>query len=263
MNTQKAFRILAPLFLSALSAGALLLLIKPYVQYEGIFEDLAIWGIFFSVFGIVYAIVAGFLLVTVLTKYSDLSQTIENELNAIETVRDFLTYLEDIPAETKRNTLVALSNYSASILDKEWGEMSSAVEPMDSDTSEELYEIMRKSKRMTPHSETDNIVFTSIIENISDITKLRTKRIALANDRLPPRLRLLMTFMSIVIITAFMLLGVKSIYTHLAIIISLTVSIHLLYMIIEDLDHPFFGIWNINKRPLDELVTRFKKDISK
>ena len=174
-----------------------------------------------------------------------------------------MTYLEDIPAETKRNTLVALSNYSASILDKEWGEMSSAVEPMDSDTSEELYEIMRKSKRMTPHSETDNIVFTSIIENISDITKLRTKRIALANDRLPPRLRLLMTFMSIVIITAFMLLGVKSIYTHLAIIISLTVSIHLLYMIIEDLDHPFFGIWNINKRPLDELVTRFRKDISK
>ena len=71
-----------------------------------------------------------------------------------------------------------------------------------------------------------------------------------------------MTFMSIVIVTAFMLLGVKSIYTHVAIIISLTVSIHLLYMIIEDLDHPFFGIWNINKRPLEELVIRFRKDTS-
>ena len=137
---------------------------------------------FFSVFGIVYAIVAGFLLVTVLTKYSDLSLVIENELNAIETVRDFLIYLHDTNKEVKNKINNALSHYTYSLLNKEWVEMSDPHEPMDSDTSEELYEIMRNTKEISVDRESDGIVFTAIIENISDITKLRTRRIALANE---------------------------------------------------------------------------------
>ena len=72
--------------------------------------------------------------------------------------------------------------------------MSDPHEPMDSDTSEELYEIMRKSKKISVDTESDGVVFTAIVENISDITKLRTRRIALANERLPPRLKFLMIF---------------------------------------------------------------------
>lgn len=260
MTKGKIIRIISPLLISAALAALVLLLAKEYVQYKGIFEDVAAWSAFFSVFGIVYAIVAGFLLVTVLTKYSDLNQVIENELNAIETVRDFLTYLNDENIEVKTSIKSALSHYTSSLLKKEWLEMSDPIEPMDSDTSEELYEIMRKSKKISVDTESDGVVFTAIIENISDVTKLRTRRIALANERLPPRLKILMIFMSIVLITAFVLLGVQNIYTHITILVSLSVSIHLLYMIIEDLDHPFYGVWNINRMPLEELVKRFTKE---
>jgi uncharacterized membrane protein len=114
----------------------MLLSVKEHVQYKEIFDDVAAWSAFFSVFGIVYAIVAGFLLVTVLTKYSDLNQAIENKLNAIETVRDFLTYLNDEKNEVKMSIKDTLSHYSFSLLNKEWPEMSDPHEPMDSDTSE-------------------------------------------------------------------------------------------------------------------------------
>jgi hypothetical protein len=116
---------------------------------------------------------------------------------------------------------------------------------------------MRKSKNIAVETESEAIVYTAIIDSISDITKLRTRRIALANERLPPRLKVLLMFMSIVIIVAFILLGVQNIFTHLTILVSICISIHLLYMVIEDLDHPFYGIWNINRRPLEELVKRF------
>ena len=260
MTKGKLISIISPLLISAALAALVLILVREYVQYKGIFEDVAAWSAFFSVFGIVYAIVAGFLLVTVLTKYSDLNQVIENELNSIETVRDFLTYLNDENIEVKTSIKSALSHYTSSLLNKEWLEMSAPHELMDSDTSEELYEIMRKSKKISVDTESDGVVFTAIIENISDVTKLRTRRIALANERLPPRLKILMIFMSIVLITAFVLLGVQNIYTHITILVSLSVSIHLLYMIIEDLDHPFYGVWNINRMPLEELVKRFAKE---
>jgi uncharacterized membrane protein len=89
VTKKKVMRIIIPLLVSGAVAAIILSLVKDYVQYKEIYEDVAAWSAFFSVFGIVYAIVAGFLLVTVLSKYSDLSQAIENELNAIETVRDF------------------------------------------------------------------------------------------------------------------------------------------------------------------------------
>jgi hypothetical protein len=259
VNKVKIIRIIAPLLLSGALAALILTSIREYVQYREIFEDVAAWSAFFSVFGIVYAIVAGFLLVTVLTKYSDLNQAIENELNAIETVRDFLIYLNDEKNEVKNGIICALSHYTSSVLNKDWPEMSNPHDLMDSDTSEELYEIMRKSKKISVDTESDGVVFTAIVENISDITKLRTRRIALANERLPPRLKFLMVFMSVVLIAAFIFLGVQNIYTHVAILVSLSVSIHLLYMVIEDLDHPFYGIWNINRRPLEELVRRFSR----
>ncbi|QOL24695.1 DUF4239 domain-containing protein [Thalassotalea sp. LPB0316] len=260
LTPKKLIKIIVPLFISGAFTALVLSLIKEHVQYDGMFNDISAWSAFFSVFGIVYAIVAGFLLVTVLTKYSDLSQVIENELNAIETVRDFLIYLNDTNKERKNNIRKALSNYTYSLLNKEWLEMSVPRQPMDSDTSDELYEIMRKSKEITVNADSDSVVFTAIIENISDITKLRTRRISLANEKLPPRLKILMVFMSIVLVAAFMMLAVQNMYVHIAIVVSLTVAIHLLYMIIEDLDHPFYGIWNINRMPLDELVTRFSKE---
>jgi uncharacterized membrane protein len=54
--------------------------------------DVSSWSSFFNVFGVIFAIIAGFLLVTVLSRYSNLNQTIEDELNAVESVRDFLVY---------------------------------------------------------------------------------------------------------------------------------------------------------------------------
>ena len=197
MTRTKFFQIVTPLFLSSVFTVVVFLLIKEHIQYPGVFDDVGAWSAFFSVFGIVYAIVAGFLLVTVLTKYSDLGLALENELNAIETVRDFLIYLGEKNARASENIVGALHFYSVSLLQKEWPDMSDPNDPMDSDTSEELYEIMRKSKEISVESDSDATVFSAIIENISDITKLRTRRIALANDTLPPRLKLLMVFMGL------------------------------------------------------------------
>jgi hypothetical protein len=70
-------------------------------------------------------------------------------------------------------------------LEPEWAEMSAPRIPMNSDTSEELYAVMRSGKRIKISEASDGIVLSAPIETISDITKLRTKRIALANEKLP------------------------------------------------------------------------------
>jgi hypothetical protein len=257
----KILRIGAPLVISALLIAFVGLMLRSHLRYEGIETDLSSWGSFFNVFGVIFAIVAGFLLVTVLNRYSNLNQTIEDELNAVESVRDFLVYLDDRQQSEIDKIKRALEIYVKSVANTEWAEMSAPAIPMNSDTSEELYEVMRSGKGIKVSEERDNIVLSALIETISEITKLRTRRIALANERLPPRLRVLMLFMSTTLVGAFVFLGVQGIFAHIYMLVTLSVSIHLLYMVIEDLDHPFYGVWNIRRGPLDELVKRFEQDV--
>ena len=86
---------------------------------------------------------------------------------------------------------------------------------------------------------------------------MRTRRIYLANEQLPPRLRLLVFFMSTVLVVGFAVMGVANAWVHTLILVSITVSVHLLSMVLDDLDHPFYGVWNIDKSALDELTQRF------
>ena len=60
MVKRKLIRIVVPLLITGVLSALILVSVKEYVQYKEIFEDVAAWSAFFSVFGIVYAIVAGF-----------------------------------------------------------------------------------------------------------------------------------------------------------------------------------------------------------
>jgi hypothetical protein len=258
----RALKVGLPLVISGALAALVVVLLRGRIQYDGIIVDLSSWGAFFNVFGVVYAIVAGFLLVTVLNRYGQLNQAVEDELNAIESIRDFLLYLDDGQRSAKSAMKETLARYVASLATTEWAEMGDPSSSMDSDTSEELYGIIREGKGIQVTKDSDRVVISALMDNISEVARVRTRRIALANEKLPPRLRLLMLFMSFALVAAFVMMGVQGIFTHVYMLVTLTVSIHLLYLVVEDLDHPFYGVWNINRAPLDELRRRFELEAS-
>ena len=131
--------------------------------------------------------------------------------------------------------------------------MSSTGGGLNSDTSKELYQIMRSCKEIEVSRENESAALASVMDSVSELTRLRTRRISLANERLPGRLRILVVFMSSVLVLGFALLGIVNPWVHFLVIASVAISVHLLHLIIEDLDHPFYGIWNIDKAPFVEL----------
>ena len=252
---------LLPLLYSIGIALCVAILLVPRLKYEGIMSDVSSWSSFFTVFGVMYAIVVGFLLATVLTRYGSLAQAIESELNAIECIRDFLTFFDESQAGTTRAIRTALHEYVQSIADVEWRAMSEPATKVNSDTSEQLYELMRQCRHLTAESENEHLALSAIVDNVSEITKMRTRRICLANEQLPPRLRLLVLFMSVVLAIGFAVMGVANIWIHGLMLVSIAGCVHLLYMVLDDLDHPFYGVWNIDKSALDELQQRFAQEL--
>lgn len=242
-----------------LSTGAALFLThaaSDFVSYLGPGKELAPWSPFFSIFGMVYAIISGFLLVNVLGRYSNLTNTFEAELNAVEDIRDFLVYVDGEQEESKQEIREALLTYIRSVAGKEWKAMSRFV-ALDSDTSEELYAVMRAVNKLRLTNESDRVALRSLMEKLSELTTLRTQRISLAKQKLPPRLKLLTFFMSLGLIAAMILVGAGNVLIHMGMVGFITIAVHLLYMIISDLDQPFSGVWNIDKSPLEKIQKSF------
>ena len=97
---------------------------------------------------------------------------------------------------------------------------------VDSDTSDELYAVMRAVKKIVSHADIDGVVLGSLVEKISDTTVQRTLRISLSNQRLPDRLRFLLVFMGIVLSIGFLVVPVVNVWVHLLMTTTLAMAVH-------------------------------------
>ena len=247
---------LLPIIVSTLAAMSIALWLHVGDHTASVSRGLAPWEEFYSVFGMIYAIVSGFLLVEVLNRFNKLSEVVEAELNAISDVRDFLLYVdgqEDIKQSVKKE----LQEYVHSVATVEWSTMNDDYAVLNSDTSKELYDVMHAVNKVEVNNESDREALHFLISEMSSITSLRTERISIANQQLPPRLKHLLVYMSLVLIAAFVINAGMEPWIHCFMVGSITACVHLLYIVIADLNTPFTGLWTISVSPLIELYLTF------
>jgi hypothetical protein len=213
------------------------------------------WGIFFTVLGVVYAIIVGFVLAELLSRYHRLSTHIHDELNAIEDIRDYLIYV-DHNEDTKTCIVDALYGYLVSVVDREWPAMANAQNTIESDTSPELYGIMEAVEQIKVYDRSDVVALEFMIERISDVTTYRTERLEMSRQHLSPALRFLIVFLSLIVAGGFILMNVGSTLIHGFMVLGAVTSISLLYVVMADLEQPFTGMWNITDAALRKVVER-------
>jgi hypothetical protein len=254
-------RILFPLLFSIGLSVALTLGMTLVLPGGVAISKAAPWAEFFTVFGVIYAIISGFILLDVLNRHTDLASTVESELNAVEDLRDFLVYIDGEQDDAKFEIKQSLLEYLRSVCDREW-KLMRAKGSINADTSPELYKVMSAINRIQVTNPSDQVALASLIEKLSDITSLRTRRIILSNERLPSQLIGLLLFMSSVLVVGFACMVSTHFGLHAAMVGAITTAVHLLFMIIRDLDQPFQGAWNIRKDSLTAIRDEFERDLA-
>ena len=136
--------------------------------------------------------------------------------------------------------------------------MSDKTEMTDPDSTQELKAIIVSVSKLESQDENDNIALTSIINSLSDLTNHRTKRIYLSNEEIPPPIMKLLIFMSIFLVSGFLILGVQNMWVHLIMITSFAATIQLIINLLIDLNTPFSGIWNIDNKRYVALAEKIK-----
>ena len=268
----KTNTILVQIIINLIVIVVITLTIRHYLFYQNIDIDLGSWSVFYTTYGILYAIIIGFILVGALGRYEQLKLAVDSEINVIQNIRDFLIYFSDSTsmqrAEAKDsrserinvllNIRQALYTYVKSVYEKEWLEMSDKTEMTDPDSTQELKDIIVSVSKLDSQDENDSIALTSIINSLSDLTNHRTKRIYLSNEEIPPPIMKLLIFMSIFLVSGFLILGVQNMWVHLIMIISFSTTIQLIINLLTDLNNPFSGIWNIDNGRYVDLAEKIK-----
>ena len=224
-------------------------------------EDLVIlnsgpWEVFFAIIGVIYAIIVGMLIVEAVRRHNNLNSIIEQEINAIEDIRDFLVYLDD--DDEKRPAIKkCLRAYVNSVVNREWSVMRYMPGKKDCDTSSELYQLMSTVRKINPETNRLNrIIFESIISKVAEVTTYRTSRYMCAEDPIPNSLRALMQGLSVVIIIGLILYYLPW-YLHYLIVFICTFALAALFELIIDSNHPFAErFWGINPQLFENLAER-------
>ena len=100
-----------------------LLLVRKFLFYTNVTIDLGAWGVFYTVFGVLYAIIIGFIMISTLEKFDQLKLAIDSEVNEIQNVRILLKYFSDSQQKIINNVRKALLSYVNSIHSIEWENM--------------------------------------------------------------------------------------------------------------------------------------------
>ena len=219
-------------------------------------HDNQIWEIFFNVFGMLYAVIAGLILVEEFKRFGDLHEDVELELNAMQDIRDYLIYMDedDINADcaikqklAKHEIRKALFLYTASIINQDWEGMSIRCKKLDTDTTEELKSLISAVHLLRVNNKSDLVGLEQIMLLVSEITTLRTQRIALAHKRVPVGLNYLISFMGFVLVAGVISLNVASLGLHLVLTGISSSVILIIYFLFQDLSDPFSGQWAMSK----------------
>jgi len=268
----KINNLIIQIIISLIAIVVITLATRHYIFYQNIEIDLDSWGVFYATYGILYAIIIGFILIGAVGRYEQLKFAVDSEINVIQNIRDFLLYFSDSSSlqrtgikGTRSEHINVLLNirqcvyiYVKSVYEKEWLEMSDQTEMTDPDSTQELKDIIVSVSKLESQDENDSIALASIINLLSELTNHRAKRIFLSNEEIPPPIMKLLVFMSIILVAGFFLVGVQNIWVHLIMIISFSTTIQLIINLLIDLNTPFSGIWNIDNERYVVLAEKIK-----
>jgi hypothetical protein len=225
----------------------LLTIIKLYYQYEGIIADVGVWGVFYTLYGVLYAIISGLILVEELRRYAEIESTIVQEVVEIKNLSNRIK--STFNSEKSQIFIGEILNYIQSILSKEWSILNEGVE--EPTIKKNIY--IKNIIEMLNLTDISENKYDKIEESIYNISALNYHRNSLAENTIPLILRIVLAVMSISLVMGFCMLAVNSIIVHIFIVTTLTLTIIFISAIIDDFSSPFSGVFSISPKPFIDL----------
>lgn len=226
-------------------------IIRNTYGYEPLLDDVSAFAGFYSAFGVVFGIMAGFVLLTVWEQYNLVESTIDAEVRILHVIGVLLDGFLD--GKVKKEGHGRIVEYAKAAV-AEWKSLAMRQEdPAAAKKHKELLEIINlfRNENLNPR---DLVLFNDLIDELRDLSRARTARISASKTQMPSTSWILILFLSVALVATEYLLGVVNPIIAYAMIISIAGVTSLVVGIVHDLDNPFRGEWNVSPQGFEDIT---------
>jgi Protein of unknown function (DUF4239) len=200
--------------------------------------------VFFSLSGVLYAVLVAFVVVVVWEQFGDADQATESEASA---VADLLRDSQAFPAADRPQVQQALISYMQDVVNDEFPRMrrGDTIEQQ----SEQLTHVWESYLKIQPVTRTEIAFYDEAIERLDDLSSSRAERIATSQSEIPGELWILLIGGGAVVMTFTFMFGTPDLVIH-ATAVALTAALmgFVMYLIFA-LEHPFVGTLSVKPDP--------------
>lgn len=219
-------------------------------------SDVSGLSAFVTVFGTLYGIMAAFVVFEVWNQYNTTSQLIDKEAQGLERLFRLALYFRDDKFTKKMKA--AIKNYADLVIaDKFRGLGSGQRNNNMSKSFRKISELIRDVKFDDDH---DSIVFDHVVNHYGQLGLTRTERINQSLTRLPTLLKVFLYSSSAFALITFIFMPFSDIYYGFLATGFLAFILAMVFQLVEDLDNPFVGHWNITVEPFERALKHIEED---
>ena len=202
-----------------------------------------------SVVGVVYAIIAGFMIITLWEQYVTAGDTVQNETVNLQ---DVVQFSGAFGPAAHANIRLLVMRYANSVATVEWQTMAkgegSPVAQNDFD------QLVTAIQGLTVHNPTQEEFLATMLTQVDDIGKERQQRLELSGQNVPAILWLAVILASVVTLGFCLLFGIKSALLNYIMVASVAILIGASLVLILLLEYPFSGTVAVRPTPFGHVA---------
>jgi len=196
--------------------------------------------VFFSLAGVLYAVLVAFVVVVVWEQFVDAEAATESEASAIA---DLLRDSQAFPASERPQLQQSLTSYARDVIDDEFVRMrrGESIEQQ----SEHLTNIWESYLKIQPVSRTEIAFYDETIRRLDDLSSSRKERISTSQSEIPGELWVLLIGGGAIVMAFTFLFGTPDLVLHAsAVALTAALMAFVMYLIFA-LEHPFVGTLSV------------------
>lgn len=235
-------------------AVAALLLVRHKVPAEKLERNNELAGIFFSMVGVMYAIILAFMVFAVWDAFQGANRTAQDEATTLDSMyRD----ADLFPGPTGQALKQDIRAYSEVIVEKEWPAMAHRGESPEVDDA--LNKVWDSFEALDPQTEQQKAFYAEMTHNLNEIHTLRHDRLLASRNGLPSLLWIVVFAGGLTTLSYVIYFGQANFRTQLLMTITLAVSVSFVVLVVLVLDNPFAGELSVHPAALQQVLLEMSR----
>ncbi len=251
-----AVRILLKSFGVSVFVIALTYAFRNYLNTGSFIADAGGISVFASIYGTLYGIAVALVLLEVLSEFNKTSGLIDREATGLERLFRLTLYFGNNRLTEKMR--VCVKKYIDFVIKDNFESLASG--KREKESSKAFREIADVVKNIKIADDRNSVVFHHVVHHYGDLSQTRTDRITYSLTRLPVPLKVFLYSTSLFTIFITMVTPFANMYYGFITTGALVFIISTIFQIIEDLDNPFMGFWNITTEPFKRAWKHIEED---